>query len=282
MDYAVPQAGGPLYQQVFSTLRDEILAGSYDAEHVLPSERQLEERFGVSRITIRRAVEELERAGLAERAKGRVTRIIERRPPIFADLDDELANMLAAVSDLETSVHHFRWVPADKFLAATLQVPYGEKVLWIVRTRNRDGRPVMHSVLHLPRWVGEGLKRAELEAVAIVELVRRRGIRLASGEQTMRAAPCPENLASRLDLQTGEPVFLIRRLIRNDAGRPVMFNDASFRWDCFAYSLVLEPTRAYLPASATGEAWGGSGLKLLQREHQTKSAPAAVARTSQS
>jgi GntR family transcriptional regulator len=266
MDYAPSEAGGsPLYQQVFSTLREEILNGLFDSEQVLPSEKQLEERFGVSRITIRRAVEELERAGLAERARGRATRITERRPPIFADVDDELANMLAAVSDLETTLQHFRWVPADKFLAATLQVPRGEKVLWIVRTRARDGRPVMHSVLHLPHWVGEGLKRGELEAGAIVELVRRRGIRLASGEQTMRAIPCPEDLAPRLDLRTGEPVFFVRRLIRNEEGRPVMFNDASFRWDCFAYSMVLEPTRPRLIEPRAAEARVGNGLKLLQR-----------------
>ncbi len=242
MDQIVADTGeSPLYQRVFDTLREEILNGAYDTERVLPSEKQLEERFGVSRITIRRAVEELARAGLAERAKGRATRIAERRQPILADVDDELANMLAAVSDLETVVHHFRWLPADRKLAETLHVPRGEKVLWIVRSRARKGQPVMHSVLYLPFWVGEGLKRGDLAGGAIVELVRQRGIRLASGEQAMSAAPCPAEVAPRLALEPGAPVFFIRRLIRDAQGRPVLFNDVYFRWDSFAYSMTLEP-----------------------------------------
>lgn len=252
----------PLYQRVFETLREEILNGQYDADGVLPSEKQLEERFGVSRITVRRAVEELERAGFAERAKGRATRLPERRPAVLADVDDELANLLAAVSDLETSVHHFRWFAATTELAETLNVPRGEKVLWIVRSRAKAGRPVMHSVLYLPLWVGEGLKRADLASAAIVDLVRQRGIRLASGEQTMRAMPCPDDVAPRLGLEPGAPVFFIRRLICDETGRPVLFNDVCFRWDCFAYSMTLEPSR---PRARDGEAAPkpGNGLRLL-------------------
>lgn len=263
MDQIVPDTDeGPLYQRVFNTLREEILSGLYDAESVLPSEKQLEERFGVSRITIRRAVQELEGAGLAERAKGRVTRLPERRAPILADVDDELANMLAAVSDLETSVHHFRWLAANKELADTLQIPRGEKILWIVRSRARKGQPVMHSVLYLPLWAGQGLSRDDLVSKPIVELVRQRGIRLASGEQTMSAAPCPEDVAPRLGLAPGDPVFFIRRLIRDANDRPVLFNDVCFRWDSFVYSMALEPGRPRVREADRGQVLG-DGLRML-------------------
>ena len=241
MDQLAAAEAGPLYQQLFSTLRDEIAAGLYDLDGVLPSEKQLEERFGVSRITVRRAVEELERAGLAERAKGKATRLTERHPPMLADVDDELANMLAAISDLETSLHHFRWLRAEREISAALAVPEDEKLLWIVRTRSREGRPVMHSVLWLPHWVGEGLSRADLTSGPIVDLVRARGIRLTGGEQRMRAAPCPKDIAPHLSLEAGDPIFFIRRLLRAEDGRPVMFNDASFRWDSFAYNMTLKP-----------------------------------------
>lgn len=243
MDQTAAELEGPLYFQLFNTLKEEILAGQYDSSGVLPSEKQLEERFGVSRITVRRAVEELERAGFAERAKGRATRLTERHPPMLADVDDELANMLAAISDLETCLHHFRWLTAGRNICAALDVALSEKILWIVRTRSRQNQPVMHSVLWLPEWVGKGLTRGDLAAGTIVGLVRARGIKLTSGEQSMRAQPCSKDVAARLGIKEGEPVFFIRRLIRAADGRPVMFNDVTFRWDAFTYDMALEPAR---------------------------------------
>lgn len=254
----------PLYHRLFAQLRGEILAGSYDGARVLPSEKQLEERFNVSRITVRRAVEELERAGLVERARGRATRLADRRSPIFADVDDELANMLATVSELETRLHHFRWISPDKELAARLETGRGEKVLWIVRSRARAGQVVMHSTLYLPSRIGEGFQRQDLAGGAIVDLLRRRGIHLASGEQTMSARPAPQDVSERMDIPTGAPVFFLRRLIRDDEGLPVLFNDVMFRWDAFTYSMVLAPAglRPHDPENGSREPH--AGLQLLQ------------------
>lgn len=262
-DKLAGQEEAPLYQQLFQQLRDEIIIGSYDAEQVLPSEKQLEDRFGVSRITVRRAVEELERAGLVERARGRATRIADRRTPIFADVDDELANMLATISDLETRLHHFRWTLPEKEVAARLETGRGEKVLWIVRSRARAGQPVMHSTLYLPAWVGEGFQRRDLAGGAIVDLVRRRGIRLASGEQTMSARPAPAEIAGRLEVEVGAPVFFLRRLIRDTEDRPVLFNDVMFRWDMFTYSIALAPGGLRAASARTDMQAPDTGMRLL-------------------
>jgi GntR family transcriptional regulator len=231
----------PLYQQIFDVLRAEILAGTYDHDRELPSDKQLEERFGVSRITIRRAIEELARGGLVDRAKGRATRVTERPMPIFVDVDDELNNMLAVISNLKIKVINFRWIPADTFVAARLRIETGEKLLWITRIRSGDNGPVMHSSLYLPRWAGEGFTREDLAQNPIVELLRRRGVELVSAEQTLSAAACPDGIAARLNLEPGAPIFFIRRVIHDNHGRPAMFTDVSFRWDCFTYHMSLEP-----------------------------------------
>jgi GntR family transcriptional regulator len=259
-------ARDPLYHRIFETLRQEILAGAYDAEAALPSDKQLEDRFGVSRITIRRALDELARLGLVSRAKGKATRVADRRAPIFADVDDELGNMLAAISNLRTKVINFRWRRADSMLAERLHVPEREKLLWITRLRSRPAGPVMFSSLYLPLWAAAGLSREDLAMHPIVELLRARGVVLTSGEQTMRASACGSELARHLGLAAGEPIFFIRRLIRDAQHRPVMFNDVSFRADCFVYNMVLEPTRegaAGKPAAAQ-PARPASGLQWLE------------------
>jgi GntR family transcriptional regulator len=256
----------PLYHRIFQTLQEEILAGAYDAEAALPSDKQLEARFGVSRITIRRALDELARLGLVSRAKGKATSVPDRRAPIFADVDDELGNMLAAISNLRTKVINFRWRRADAVLADKLHVPEREKLLWIARLRSRPSGPVMFSSLYLPLWAAEGLTREDLAAHAIVDLLRERGVVLTSGEQTMRALACAPDLARHLGLLAGEPIFFIRRLIRDAQHRPVMFNDVSFRSDCFAYNMILEPTRQSAAGrqAATGPARPATGLQLLE------------------
>jgi GntR family transcriptional regulator len=266
VDAQTKLARDPLYHRIFKQLQDEILAGAYDAEAALPSDKQLEDRFGVSRITIRRALDELARLGLVSRAKGKATGIADRRQPIFADVDDELGNMLAAISNLRTKVIRFRWLKADAFLADKLHVPEREKVLGIARLRSRPTGPVMFSSLYLPHWAAEGLTRDDMADHAIVDLLRERGVVLTSGEQTMRALPCEPELARHLGLEAGDPIFFIRRLIRDAHHRPVMFNDVSFRWDCFVYNMILEPTRqsAIGKLSPANLAMPASGLQLLE------------------
>jgi GntR family transcriptional regulator len=259
-------ARDPLYHRIFKQLQDEILAGAYDADAALPSDKHLEDRFGVSRITIRRALDELARLGLVSRAKGKATSVPDRRQPIFADVDDELGNMLAAISSLRTKVIRFRWLKADAFLADKLHVPERDKLLGIARLRSRPSGPVMFSSLYLPHWAAKGLTREDLAAHAIVDLLRERGVVLTSGEQTMRAVPCGPDLARHLGLGAGDPIFFIRRLIRDANHRPVMFNDVSFRWDCFVYNMILEPTRQSAAGKPAPSNLGtpANGLQFLE------------------
>jgi GntR family transcriptional regulator len=61
------------------------------------------------------------------------------------------------------------------------------------------------------------------------------GITIKSAEQIMRAAPCPASLAPLIGLASGDPIFEIERLVRDDKGRPIQHLVGTFRWDCFSY-----------------------------------------------
>src|ERR1700722_17582957 len=106
----------PLYQIIFQSLRDEILSGRYDAEGALPSELSLDQRYKVSRITIRRACDELERAALIERSKGRSAKLLPRLSPVVRDVRQELEMHRAEGLDMRPKVLHFAWVIPDAIL----------------------------------------------------------------------------------------------------------------------------------------------------------------------
>jgi len=230
----------PLYQIIFQSLRDEILSGHYDAEGALPSELSLEERYKVSRITIRRACDELERAALIERSKGRSARLLPRLSPVVMDVRQELEMHRAEGLDMRPKVLHFAWIIPDPILAETLAIPETEKVLWVSRLRSRHGAPVHHSSVHIPQRYGTGISEELLGRMQLLDLWKMLGHTVSSADQIMSAAPASPAMAELLELKSGDPIFCFRRLMRDADGVPMGLLYSSFRWDRFTYSMSLK------------------------------------------
>jgi GntR family transcriptional regulator len=240
----VPQPGPPLYARVFQALRDEILSDRYPLGGALPSEYALERRFLVSRITVRRALEELERAGLIERSQGRNATILPRPAPLVVDVAQELDAHLAQSADMRPRVLSFRWIRPEAELAETLAVQTESRVLWVTRLRRRLGQPVSHTSVHMPDHIGREISEEALNRLQLIDILRSRGHIADSADQLLSAAPCPPGIAKLLDLAPGAPIFSMRRLMRDAAGRPILLLHASMRWDRFSYRLALRQTRA--------------------------------------
>ncbi|WP_373019000.1 GntR family transcriptional regulator [Muriicola sp.] len=87
----------PLYHQIYLILRDEILNGRYGKDALLPGEQELGKIFGVSRITAKRALDELAVAGLVVRERGRGTRVrfVPPSPPVYSSVEGLLENLMA-------------------------------------------------------------------------------------------------------------------------------------------------------------------------------------------
>jgi len=229
----------PLYARVRSALRAAIRSGELGPGAILPSEKDLEAAHGVSRITVRRALEELEREGLVVRGRGRQARVVE--PLISAirtEIEDDLASMLELVRGTEAEVLAFKWLLPDPEVCNRLGVPADEPVLRVDRLRRLDGRPILHTTAHVPPWVGARLQRDTLSERTMLDTLARSGVRLAAAAQEMRAAACSPAVAPLIGLAAGEPVFVIERLVSDEAGRSVQHLLATFRWDSFSYRIT--------------------------------------------
>jgi GntR family transcriptional regulator len=245
-----PSAGPPLYARVFQSLRDEILSDRYPVGGALPSEYTLERRFLVSRITVRRALEELERAGLIERSQGRTATILARPEPLVVDVAQALDTHLAQSADMRARVLSFRWIRPEAELADTLAVAPDSRVLWVTRLRRRLGQPVSHTSVHMPEPIGRAISEEDLNQYQLIEILKSRGHVADSADQLLSAAPAPPGIAKLLDLAPGAPIFSMRRLMRDAAGRPILLLHASMRWDRFSYRLALRQTRPMTDAAA--------------------------------
>src|ERR1043166_3629049 len=134
----------PLYARVPAALRQAIRSGRLAAGAVLPTEKELEAEHGVSRITVRRALVELEREGLVVRGRGRQARVVEPLvSAVRANHDDDLAWILSLVRGTEARVRGFRWQLPDEEARTKLETEGDEPVLLVERLRSSDGPPIL-------------------------------------------------------------------------------------------------------------------------------------------
>ena len=226
----------PLYAKVQSALRDAIRRGELGAGAALPSEKELEAAHGVSRITVRRALEELEREGLVVRGRGRQARVVELLvSTVRTQIEDDLTGLLELVRGTEARVLLFKWRLPDAAMRARLGTPEDEPVLQVDRLRSSKGRPMLHTTAHMPAAIGARLRRDTLGERTMLEMLARSGVFVGGAEQEMRAAHCPAVVAPLIGLAPGDPVFVIERLVSDREGHPVQHLLATFRWDSFSY-----------------------------------------------
>lgn len=244
MDDTIDRSGAaPLYHQIYTALRAEIFDGRYHDSH-LPSEQELETRFAVSRITVRRALTELERRGLISRGQGRPTRVatMARRHPAPANLSDDLANLLVMGLETDVTVLDCETIPAPQALATLLGVAAETPILRAERLRRDRGEPVCHITLHLPPWVAPHVSRRALAHRPVLDLLTEAGFVLHHGTQAISALAADQRMAMLLDVAEGAPLLRLERLVRDAEDRVIEHLIITFRADRFTYTMALVAT----------------------------------------
>jgi GntR family transcriptional regulator len=206
----------------------------------LPGERGLAPRFGVSRMTLRAAIDELVRRGMLERRQGSGTVVTGHRdvavPPLrmvsFAqDMRSRGLTPSSRTLSLETA-------PAGPRVGRRLAVPPETPVHTALRLRLADGVPMALETLHLPASLLPGLDPRELEEVGLYALLSRAGVTPAGGTQSVEPTVLEGEEARLLQVPLHAPAFLFERSAHDAAGRPVEFVRSLFRGD--RYTLVAE------------------------------------------
>jgi GntR family transcriptional regulator len=207
----------------------------------IPSERQLSADLGVSRLTVRAALDELAREGYLVRRRGSGTYV--QQPKIAQELtmtsfseDMRRRGMVpgSRTLSLETEL-------AGARMGRLLRVSPSEKILVIKRLRLADGETMAIETLHLPERLVPGLEAADLDG-SFYDLLRGRyEIAIASGTQAIEPTVTNEEESAALGVPLHSPAFLFERTSRDDAGRTVEFVQSVYRGD--RYRIVTELSR---------------------------------------
>jgi GntR family transcriptional regulator len=219
----LPRAPGTsLHHQLFMVLRDEITRSVYAATGALPKEEALCERFGVSRITVRRALADLAALGLVERRHGLGTFVkagaeSTRSSPSLSLVDS--LQQTARETDVEVLDVQREAPPAD--IAAQLQIAPGTPAVHALRLRSMKGTPVMLTDAWVPLELGRKVTVAALRRHALYEILLNQGVRFGRVVQEIGAQVADPMRAGWLRVDVGSPLLTLVRLIHDPAARPV-------------------------------------------------------------
>jgi GntR family transcriptional regulator len=230
----------PLYHQLYALLRQKIESGEIRTGELVPSEIMLSDLFGVSRITAKRALDDLEADRFVERRRGRGTTVSFLYEPkiLRAPLNSMLESLNVMGRETSVQVLSVGRVPASKAVADALKIDVGTAVEQAVRVRLNQGDPFAHYVSHT--LVMEKTMTAQSMAQQTrLDWFRSQGLIIAHVEQTLSASAATPDVAQALQLSPGAPVLSLYRVYSDQNKRRVDLLQGLYRPDRFQYHIQL-------------------------------------------
>lgn len=231
----------PLYYQVKESLLEKIKSNQFKVGDLIPSESELQEEYNVSRITIRRAIQELVREGHLYTRQGRGTFV--SRPKVSQELNliTSWAETMAAMGMRpETKRIEYFVEPAPVNIARLLNIPIGDKVYRIERLRYADGEPTCIMTNYLSPAVVPGLLDKGLKSESLYETLEKHySIVLSRAEETVEAKAAKASEAELLNIKRGAPLLYATRVTYDITDRPVEVVISITRADRYSYKIRM-------------------------------------------
>jgi GntR family transcriptional regulator len=228
----------PLYFQVAQHLESAIQSGDLPTGTLLQNEVDLAESLGLSRPTMRRAMQHLVDKGLVVRRRGIGTRVVQpklRRPLELTSLNDDLSR---AGRKPTTEVLSFERVEATDDVAERLELPEGTEVLELVRLRRADDEPIAKLTNYLPERLAT-FSEADLADHGLYDLIRSQGITLHSATQTLGARHATAAESRMLDEPKGAALITAQRVTYDDHGSAVEFGTHIYASSRYTFEVQL-------------------------------------------
>lgn len=235
------ESGRPRHEQLSDWLRERLVAGEYAAHDQLPSEHDLGELFGVSRITVRRALATLENEGLIYRRQGLGSFAAPPKlPQGLVRLTDFAQDMERAGLAAASRVLFHGQAAAPPAVAAALNVADGAFVVRLDRLRLGNGDPIALDRTWLPPFYAQFLEGHDLAKETIYRILERDyDIPIVRARYRIEATVAGGEEAKALEVPEGAALLLLERVSFTAADRPIYYQRRYYRADRVAFDLEL-------------------------------------------
>lgn len=228
----------PLYFQVSSRLEAAIRSGEIAPGARLENEISIAERLGLSRPTIRRAIQELVDKGLLVRRRGVGTQVVQGQVTRQVELTSLYEDMQGAHQEPGTRVLEHVVKPATDEVAESLGVAPGSDVVYLRRQRLTGTVPVAILENHLPPEFAD-ITTAQLEARGLYQVLRARGVAIQVAKQRIGARRSSGDESELLGIDRGGPVLTVHRIAFDNNGRAIEYGHHCYRPDMYSFETTL-------------------------------------------
>jgi GntR family transcriptional regulator len=235
----------PRYHQLKAIIREKVQLGEWQAGNLIPSERELCEQYGISRMTARQSITELVNEGLLYREQGKGTFVGRSK------IAQQLQRLTGFSEDMRARSHRpgarvlsAEMRPADEVVAERLRIKIGQPVFRLHRLRLADAKPLALEI-SLVSFIGcERLLEEDLERDSLYELLEaKHGLPPLEAEQEIEAGLAQSEEARLLDVGVDSPVLLTRRTTYTERGRPIEYARSVYRGDKYTFCTRLVRAR---------------------------------------
>lgn len=253
--------GIPRHKQITQWLQKQIDEGHYQPDEKLPSENELCQKFDVSRVTVRKALQTLENEGQIYRSQGLGSFVCDDRPrQSFIQLTDFEEDMRRAGLEPSSQVIQFKPVPVADQIANILDIDPESTVVQLNRLRLGDSKPIAFDITWLPMFYGQLIEGYDLQDETIYGILEEDfDIPVEKGYFRIEAENASADIAKHLGVNSGTALLLIDRLSLTVGEKPIYYQKRYYRSDRIVYELTAErdpnvknksgsmPLREFLP-----------------------------------
>lgn len=230
------------YEAIASDLRKQITDGIFTPGQQLALEKEMCTQYGVSRITIKRAVDELVKEGLVvkRRGSGTFVKSLEDEDVKEISMANQFSGFTATFQghEIGTKVLRFDIVHPAEDVASKLQMSVDDFIYNIVRVRSLDDKPIVVEYTQMPIQLIPGIKQQVLEHSIYGYIEGELKLKIQSAHRTVRAVMPTEEEKKELDIHGILPILEVTQIAFLDDGRPFEFSIAHHRGDRNAYRSV--------------------------------------------
>ncbi len=227
----------PLYYKIENDLKKKIMKGDYKTGDPLPSEKQLMEQYGVSRLTAREAVKRLEAERLVIKIQGKGTfvsmpRIHHRIGSLYSGGEEILLQNFA----VKTKVLDIKKIFPDKKICHELELDDKEEVIAVERLRYANDIPAALIKCYIPYKYAQGIESMDLENKSLYRILEDHfQLQLHEAQEVIEAVEADARSARYLEIKPGAPVLLNQRITYLADGMPIEYEKVLYRSDIFKY-----------------------------------------------
>jgi GntR family transcriptional regulator len=226
----------PIYHQLEEYIKQQIESGILQEEEAIPSEREFSERFEISRMTVRQAINNLVTDGCLYRQKGRGTFVSKKK------VEQELQGLTSFTEDMlsrgmkpSSKLISFQVMPADSKTARDLSISEGDPVYEIKRSRLADGAPMALETAYIPERIVPGLSVENSNQSLYRYIEENLSLSISVAKQEIEASIADEKTAKELSIEKGAPVLLMVRISYLEDGTPFELVKSTFRADRYRF-----------------------------------------------